>query len=291
MRGLNATLKPPNQASRPWHELAFVWRAENITPHSRMRAVTAAEIIQIWEIGQRQSALDRALTTLSIACPHKTLSEWAATEIGERDAQLFMVREQAFGPELEALVDCPKCENPLELTLSTSALCPPRNTEDGSGPLMLVADGYELSFRLPNSFDIAEAIRVASAEECPENTLEKETRIERTVFQRCVESARYHGMPVAFEDLPTAILGSLDERLSEADPRMEIQVDLRCPACCHQWSLLFDIASFLWAEIGHRARRLLSEVHVMASAYGWHETEILTLSAQRRQFYLECIRA
>ena len=89
-----------------------------------MRALSAAEIIEIWEIGQRQSALDRALTMLSIAGPTKRVSEWAALEIGERDAQLFMVREQTFGSELQALVDCPGMRNRLEITLHTAALCP-----------------------------------------------------------------------------------------------------------------------------------------------------------------------
>jgi hypothetical protein len=47
----------------------------------------------------------------------------------------------------------------------------------------------------------------------------------------------------------------------------------------------------LWAEIEVRAKRLLLEVHLLATAYGWSEAEILSLNAQRREFYLEMVRA
>jgi hypothetical protein len=40
-----------------------------------------------------------------------------------------------------------------------------------------------------------------------------------------------------------------------------------------------------------RAKRLLAEVHLIASAYGWSEAEILGLSRARRDFYLDMVRA
>ena len=85
-------------ASRRWHSRAVTGAAKTSQGHLPMRALSAAEIIQIWEIGQRQSALDRALTVLSIAGPHKAHDEWAAFEIGERDAQLFMCGSRRSAP-------------------------------------------------------------------------------------------------------------------------------------------------------------------------------------------------
>ena len=49
---------------------------------------------------------------------------------------------------------------------------------------------------------------------------------------------------------------------------------------------MLDIGSFVWAEIESRARRVLGEVHALASAYGWSEAETLSLSAVRRASYL-----
>jgi hypothetical protein len=40
-----------------------------------------------------------------------------------------------------------------------------------------------------------------------------------------------------------------------------------------------------------RARRLLIEVHSLASAYGWSETDILSMSEPRRALYLEMVQA
>jgi hypothetical protein len=33
------------------------------------------------------------------------------------------------------------------------------------------------------------------------------------------------------------------------------------------------------------------DVHTLASAYGWSESEILSLNPARREFYLEMVRA
>jgi hypothetical protein len=47
--------------------------------------------------------------------------------------------------------------------------------------------------------------------------------------------------------------------------------------------------TFFWSEISAEARRLLLEVHNLASAYGWSESDILSMSALRRRYYLEMI--
>jgi hypothetical protein len=51
--------------------------------------------------------------------------------------------------------------------------------------------------------------------------------------------------------------------------------------------VLFDIATFFWAEVSAHARRLIRDVHALARAYGWREVEILSMSGWRRERYLE----
>jgi hypothetical protein len=51
----------------------------------------------------------------------------------------------------------------------------------------------------------------------------------------------------------------------------------------------FDIVTFLWREIENLAGHLLRDVHTLASAYGWRESDILALSAARRDFYLAAL--
>ena len=75
----------------------------------------------------------------------------------------------------------------------------------------------------------------------------------------------------------------------QADPLAEILLDFDCPACGASFQEGLELASFVWAELEARARRLLMDVHTLASAYGWGEAEILALSAARREFYLEMV--
>ncbi len=53
----------------------------------------------------------------------------------------------------------------------------------------------------------------------------------------------------------------------------------------------FDIASYLWNGIEQRARRLLDDIHALAQAYGWSETDILALDETRRATYVARVQA
>ena len=92
-------------------------------------------------------------------------------------------------------------------------------------------------------------------------------------------------------ELPDEIIETISAAMLEADPTAEIILHLTCPACAHEWDLLFDIADFFWSEISAQAQRLLREIDALARAYGWTEREILNLPAQRRQTYLEMVAA
>ena len=89
------------------------------------------------------------------------------------------------------------------------------------------------------------------------------------------------------EALPDEVTVILGESVLERDPQAEVQIDMTCPQCQYHRPSLFDVSRFLWTEIQAQAKRLLREVHILARAYGWRETEILALSNVRRQFYLE----
>ena len=54
---------------------------------------------------------------------------------------------------------------------------------------------------------------------------------------------------------------------------------------------MFDVVSFLWAELEAWAVRTLQEVHTIAGFYGWSEEAILNLSSVRRQAYLRMLGA
>jgi hypothetical protein len=94
---------------------------------------------------------------------------------------------------------------------------------------------------------------------------------------------------VAVETLPDSVIESLSAGMAAADPQAEIEFNLKCNACKSEWSELFEVEKFLWSEIQSWATRVLNEVHQLAAAYGWSESEILGMSSVRRSAYLNLI--
>src|SRR5918992_271772 len=116
------------------------------------RRISATSLLQVWERGQLQAPVEKALTLLAAAYPDATREELAMLSIGRRDASLLSLREQLFGSQLSSLTDCPACGEQLELNFNVAdirALPPSLNM-----PLSISKSGYELELRLPNSFDL-----------------------------------------------------------------------------------------------------------------------------------------
>ncbi len=243
-----------------------------------MRPLSARHIIQIWEIGQSQHPLDKALTLLSFAYPERSMTELASLSIGQRDAHLLTLRELSFGDRMNGFADCPKCGERLEFNLNVTDI----RIVDPSKPLeqdyTLTAQGFELRFRLPNSWDVAAIVGY-------EDTGAASSQI----VQRCLLQANREGVPVAYSELPPAVLTQLAKQMTESDPQAEVLLDLSCPACNHSWQALFDIVEFFWTELNAQAKRLLYEVHTLARFYGWREADILSMSTLRREFYLNLV--
>lgn len=243
-----------------------------------MRPMSAQDIINIWERGQNQHPLAKALTLLSPSFPDSTKDELARLTIGQRDACLLSARELVFGGRLDLFARCPQCQEHLEFSMSTKDICAVQEPYEPESIFELAEDGFVLRFRLPNSIDLAEAggcRDVAAAR--------------MMLVERCVRQAFHNGKEISGKELTEEIIGHLSIRMAECDTHAEILLDMRCPACDHAWQMLFDIVSFFWTEISSHARRLLEEVHTLARAYGWSESEILSMSQRRRQFYIDMV--
>lgn len=242
-----------------------------------MRSLAASDILKVWEQGEGQSMTDRALTMLSVACSEFNYDELATLSIAQRDALLFELRELTFGTQLNGFTVCTECQERLEFTLDIAAL------RLRSSPSRLVSeefvfetDCYALRFRLPDSRDLA-AVGIC----------EDITAARRLLAERCVLQAGSNGDMVA--ELSDEAVEELAEHIGNCAPEAEVILDLACPSCGHQRQAILDVASFFWTEIAAQARRLLREIHLLASAYGWHESDILIMTPRRRQVYLEMI--
>ncbi len=240
-----------------------------------MRTPTTSELLNLWEFGADVQPAWRALMLVKAAypgIPQEALEKWS---IGHRDACLLAVRERLFGSTLSSTARCPRCCELLELTFDVDDIRTP-SRETGQGPLMLKKDGYEVVFRLPDSSDLislAETNDPAAAR--------------TAILDRCIVEVKQNDEVQKQHTLPDDVLKIITEKMADADPQADVQLNLACPACRYAWTIVFDILSYFWAEIDAWARRLLHEVHTLALVYGWREADILAMSPQRRQLYLE----
>ncbi len=235
--------------------------------------ISAERLLQVWERGQLQAPVEKALTLLAAAYPDATREELAMLSIGRRDASLLTLREQLFGSQLSSLTDCPACGERLELNFNIADIRATSLSYDA--PLSLCESGYELELRLPNSFDLLQLTDCSTIGE-------RRSRL----FEECVVT---HEGAAHVSDIPAEVVELAIERMGEADPQADVEVDLSCPECRHVWQTCFDIVSYLWTELHAWARQMLCEVHLLASNYGWRESEILHMSAPRRRSYLEIL--
>lgn len=265
-----------------------------MTLNGRGRPLSDAALLRAWEVGAQRPWVERALVLLSTAYPDVEWDALARLPIGRREALLLDLRRATFGGRLTARADCPSCGDPLEIALDADDLlagaAPPEpDRSEAEARYELVVDGWRLTFRLPNSLDIAAAAGAGSA-----------AAARRTLIGRCVETVQAEGTgrraagsksraadpPPALTD---AMLDALMAWMIACDPLMEIRLQMVCPACGHQWDTLLDVAAYVWTEIDVEARRLLRDVHRLAKAYHWREGDILQMSRLRRQSYLELL--
>jgi hypothetical protein len=230
-----------------------------------MRALSSAEILTLWERGARWHPLDRGVLALSFAdrSAGETVADWP---LGRRNRALLELHAAWFGSPLEAGAACPECGEKLEFELNVQDLIAPQSDEKQRATVAV----EEQIFRLPTSRDLAQVAKSSG---------------EQQAVIRLLELCRIGG--VKSSGWTDEIIEKVGESLATADPMAETRVALTCPACDHAWSDSIDVTSFIWAELEARARRLLWEVHSLASAYGWSESEALALSAARRSMYLE----
>lgn len=256
-----------------------------------VQPIRAAELLQLWEYGQGQLPVRRALALLSAACPERSLTDLAALPIGQRDGLLLRLRQRTFGARLTVTAHCPQCDEKLELELVANDLLSmgdssgaPRSTggdrpeaEAGNAHFTIVSGDWKVGFRLPASQDL---LTLPPPGEGDSRAM---------LLASCVLFVSQNETPRDPRDLSEEVISKVLAAMAEADPLAEIRLALTCPACAHSWKPILDPLAYFWEELESWAMGLLQEVHLLARAYGWNETEILALSPWRRRAYLEFV--
>jgi hypothetical protein len=197
--------------------------------------------------------------------------------IGQRDSRLIQLRNQLFGSRVSLTALCPLCNQRVEWENDLKAvLLPSAFSGEPKKDFELDQDGFRIRFRLPTCHDI----RKLNPQRPPEKNSQQ-------LISQCLLRAFKNESECELADLPESIVDAMEQRISEEDSQADIRFLLNCPSCFHKWESRFDIVSFLWAEINSWAVHLVREVYILAKSFGWAEQDILHMSTQRRQMYIE----
>lgn len=230
-----------------------------------MPALSAAQLLSVWEHGARRHPLDRALLLFAVAEPGLAPDALADAPLGACNAALMRLRRDCFGAAIPAWTDCPACGERMSFELDLAQL-------PGMTPVPDVVEVEGHRFRCPG------ARQLGALADCPDAD-----EAARRLLLSCIADEAQAPADNAMLD---QLLVHAEHAIEAADPWADLAVDYQCPACGHAGEAAFDIASYLWEEIEAHASRLLDEVHLLASSYGWREDEILALGDLRRAAYL-----
>jgi hypothetical protein len=242
-----------------------------------MRRLSDRELVKVWESGRRRPAWFRALLPLSAAL-RLSVSELADWPLGRRDGWLLALRAWMLGPTLGGVARCPaeNCGQEVEINVAVDALLDAWPADDAPEFVELEDGGWSLTLRLPASRDFASP----DADELSADGL-----LARCVVRLCREGVG----EVDVASLPRGLVQAAEAALAEADPLALIEIALTCPSCGKSWNEPLNVAEYFWSELGEAARTLLLDVHVLATAYGWSEREVLGLGRRRRRLYRNLI--
>ena len=232
---------------------------------------SAAGLLLAWEEGAAADDLERPLILLHRAGLVPAGDRPERWPIGQRDARLIALYDMTFGKHVRGTAPCRSCGNPIEIEFDLDLIRSTWGDADTRVEL-ITADDRRLQLRLPSTEDLRGCKGFASAEEAA-----------TALTLACVTP------PSAIQTLAGEALDAIDQAMASRDPQSQVQLQARCPGCDTAAVVPFDIADYLWRQMVRSARRILADVHLLASAYGWSERDIIAMPSARRQQYLEMI--
>lgn len=236
-----------------------------------MRVLSESECLSLWESGRGLHPLDQGLLAIRAAFPETEGANAADWPLGMRNRALAELHCACFGDTFAGWMSCPECGEKLEFRMDGRAVAEQRLPQHAA-----TIEAAGRSFRVPTTRDLARLANQSSTSDAAA----------RLLSLCCVDVQDEPEPDWTEEEMEEA-----GEKMAAADPLAEIALHFACPVCKATCEETLDLAAFVWAEVEALAKRLALDVHMLASAYGWSEREILSLSTARRRLYLEMMRA
>lgn len=240
----------------------------------RVREATGADELVVLESGRSPVATivtlaSRLTTDLAGQTP-----DWAELPAADVGAVALTIRQAWLGDRISTDARCPgrDCGELMDITFSISSYIAhhrPRRfpgVRDGRGDGWVELSGTSVAFRLPTIDDLQVAATAGDPELC--------------LRERCVRPAA----------VPAAVAHRISRAMTALAPSLTGAITAQCPACGGSGALRFDPVTYSLTELRDAASGLYEEVHLLASAFCWTESDILALPRGRRVRYAELIR-
>jgi hypothetical protein len=191
--------------------------------------------------------------------------------VADRDYLILQLRRLTLGENIQAVIPCAACNNKMDVSFRVSDVPIEARPQAASSYTLQLSDRH-VSFRLPTGGDQEAVLRIKAEDAASE------------LLKRCILDDG--GRPLSADECDSLI--AFMERMA---PQLDLELDLKCPECSHQFFFPFDTTAFFLEEMALKGEELLREIHVLAFYYHWSETEILRLERDRRRAYLKLLNA
>ena len=245
-----------------------------------MRALAGEVLLAAWEQSAPSDELLRPLVILSAAQADAGPTQLGAMPIAERNLMLLRLHRLSFGPVLRVFGVCRQCGARLEFEVPVAEMTAQVEGQSAADSIVWSEEGRQYRLRPVSTDDLVATLSALDLDAAQE-----------LLLTRCLEvsPAIETGQPAGTPAVPVS--PAVLRRFEQLHAAAELSCGIECPGCACREVLDFDIARFLWAEVQTAARRLLREIHELASAYGWSQQDITAMSETRRRAYLELLSA
>jgi hypothetical protein len=194
-----------------------------------------------------------------------------ALVVADRDYLVLKLRELTLGSRVQLVLACPECGQRMDVDFSLDQI-PFGPTRPGRAHDPLAVDG--MAFRLPTGGDQEE---IAARGELSE--AEAIGRLIDMCLLRAEDASR----------LDADLRQRIEAEMERVAPHLDLELDMTCPECGHVFLEALNVAALFFTELGLQRGHLYREVHRLASAYHWSESDILAMTREKRRLYLELV--
>jgi len=226
------------------------------------------DILNIWEQLIPKNNLVNAVIIVHSTLKTGQLEQYYDWSLEKLDAYLYNLRCQIFGNDFLNISSCPSCKESLEWSFEFGQLGLP-DYEDTQKSYTFKYELATVEYRLPNTEDLLKSKSGFDGQTCILSVIEGNKR--------------------SLSDLSDDLLVNLQKEIEHNSLYTTLSFELSCDACNHKWNEPFEIVPYFIKEIDAYSQKLLNQVHLMSSVYGWEENNIIEMNPKKRNYYLNLI--